>query len=199
MSGSSEPPTCRILFEGACLAGVRLQDEVFKNYPNGECEATKVSSFSPCPVDNNELLTRLIIHPIHYDEQKQQVSPMAFQEATTMDLSVFRELRATDAEVQHSIDQVKITGKARTKPQERFVFLVMQALTSDIRNLAFEDLPMPMCRVYDTAIPTNRAHASVFTPICARKGSRQRQVRRALLELFSLRQMDPEEYRPLEY
>jgi hypothetical protein len=199
MSDSGETPTCRMLFEGACLAGKGLQDEVYKHFPNGECENEAVSSFSIGPVRDDETLTRLIIHPIHYDVERGEVHPLAFQDATTLDLSVFREEIATDEEIQRAIDAVKSTGQSRVVPQERLVTLVMQATAGRIRELEFDDQPECMCRVYDTGSPLAPAHASVFTPTSARKGSKQRQVRRALLELFNAQRVTPEDYRPLQY
>lgn len=199
MSDSHARPSCGFLFEGACLVGRLLQDEVHKHYPHGECEAARVSSFSPGRVEDAETLTRLIIHPIHYDPETQLVSPLAFQDATTLDLSVFREGHATDQEIQHSIDAVKATGETRVPPQERLVTLIMQATTAQTRALVFDGTTDRMCTVYDTGKPTSPAHASVFTPTCARKGSKQRQVRRALLELFGALRLAPDSYRPLQY
>ena len=195
----ADRPSCTCLFEYSCLQGKALQDEVYIHYPDGDCEGQAVSSYSPGRVEDAELLTRLIIHPIHYDTQTGIVSPLAFNDATTIDLSVFREKFATDAEIQMAINEVRATGCTRIPPQDRVITLIMQAEASEIRASIFEDDGTRMCRIYDTGEPSKPAHASVFTPTRARKGSSQRSVRRKLLEIFSRMQVLPEKYRALVY
>lgn len=189
--------TCQEIFASPGLRGAALQDAVHAAYPGGDCERSSVSSSSPGPVEDDELLTRLIIHPIHYD--KGTVSPLAFQDATTIDLSVFREALATDVEIQLSIDEIRALGETKVPPQERLVALVMQASAAEIRAAKFNGDGSWMCRVYDTAVPKKPAHASVFTPPAARKGSAQRQVRKELLRIFGGRQLAPEGYRQLQF
>ena len=194
---TEQKPSCRKIFEGSCLIGQQLQNEVYVHYPTGECEKCGVSSYSPGRVEDGELLTRLIVQPIHWDEGK--IHPLAFQEATTLELSVFREERATDGEIQTAINEIKATGETKVIPEQRLVAVVMQALAGDVRESVFPDELDRMCFVYDTATPTKPSHASIFTPSKARKGSPQRAVRRALLELFSKRQIEIVDYRPLVF
>ncbi len=189
--------TCQSIFTDPLLQGPALQDAVHANFPDGDCEHVSISPHSPGPVDDAELLTRLVVHPIHYD--RGIVSPMAFQDATTIDLSVFREAIATDAEIQLSIDEIRALGETRVPPQERLISLVMQASAKDVRAAKFESDGGWMCRVYDTAVLEKPAHASVFTPTVARKGSAQRQVRKELLRIFGAKQLEPDAYRHLSY
>lgn len=191
--------TCSFLFEQSCLKATGLQDEVFKQFPNCECEKEQVSSFSPGPVQDDELLTKLIIHPIHYQSETGEIHPLAFNDATTLDLSLFREEAATDEEIQLAIDEIKATGQSKDPVQNRIVQLVMQARAADIRAEFFQDPSERMFAVYDTAVPDKPAHASVFTPPSARKGARQRQARRRLLEIFSARRVNLDNYRPLAF
>ena len=175
---SAGRPSCRAIFGDPTLQGRSLQDVVYAHYPDGECEAASVSADSSGPVEDGELLTRLIVHPIHYDSDRDMLSPMAFQDATTIDLSVFREAQATDTEIQLSIDEIRALGQTRIPPQDRLVNLIMQATAGELRASKFASDGTWMCRVYDTAVPAKPAHASVFTPPAARKGSAQRQVRK---------------------
>lgn len=193
MSGCHRPGP-QWLFEHSCLTKIGLQDAVFQHYPDGECEVVSVSESSPGRVLDDETLTRLIIHPIHYDPQQNLVSPMAFQDATTLDLSLFREGHATDDELKLAAGEIAETGKSREIPQVRGVSMIMQASAHAIRALTFDKTGKRMCFVYDTAEPTKPSHASVFTPPNARKGSGQREVRRKLLELFVKTQLAPADY-----
>jgi hypothetical protein len=191
--------TCSALFARVDLAGTALQDAVFASKPLGDCESVSISGFSPGPVSDSETLTKLILHPIHVDPVTGQISPMAFQDATTLDLSLFREQMAENSEIQLAIDQIRATGASKVPPQDRLLQLVMQATAEDIRGLRFDDNNERMCFVYDTGECDKPHHASVFTPTSARKGSRQRQVRKKLFELFSLKIVPLESYRSLAF
>lgn len=191
--------SCRVLFEESCLCGVALQDAVYSAFPGGECEAEQVSSHSHGPVQDEEVLTKLIVDPIHYDRQTGQISPLAFNDATTLDLSLFREVLATDAEIQLAINEIIATGKKKDPIQNRTIQIVLQATAGQIRTERFESPERRMCMVYDTAEPEKPAHASVFTPTEARKGASQRRVRRALHDLFMKTPVRLEDYRSLSY
>ncbi|MDF2494574.1 hypothetical protein [Sphingomonas sp.] len=192
-------PSCAIIFGELCLRGAGLQDAVYAAYSKGECEAESISGHSPGRVEDNELLTKFIVDPIHLDPVTGVISPLAFQDATTIDLSLFREALAQDSELQAAINAIKATGASKLPPQERGIQLVMQTSAGDLRSLVFEDGSERMCMVYDTALPDKPAHASVFTPSVARKGAKQREVRRKLLALFSKKTVRLADYRKLSY
>jgi hypothetical protein len=140
----------------------------------------------------------MLVHPIHFDTQTGLVSPLAFADAVNLDLSVFREQNASDSEIQLAIDEIRKTGASKVPKQERIVTLVMQAQAAKVRNCTFEDDKSRMCFVYDTVTYDKPNHASVFTPERAtKKGGRE--VRRALLKLFSENRILPDNYRTLIY
>ena len=202
MNDVDEPtkkPSCSVIFGELCLRGTDLQDAVYASYGKGECEAESISEYSPGRVEDDELLTKLIVDPIHFDPATGVISPLAFQDATTIDLSLFREALASDEELQSAIDAIKATGASKLPPQDRGIQLVMQATAGDLRSLAFEGGSERMCMVYDTALPDKPAHASVFTPTSARKGAKQREVRRKLLALFGQNTVQLVDYRDLSY
>lgn len=183
-----------------------LQDTVFCHYPAGDCEAEKVCHFSPGPVDDDECLTRLIIDPIHVDDRTGDILPLAFQDACTLDLSLFREKYAFDAEIQLAIDEIRHSGKNKTPPKDQVVRTVFQASARSIRELTFDDDNSRMCFIYDTATDQKPAHASVFTPSRTRRTQSlsqtrkyQRQVRKKLFEIFNNNKVLIENYRKLDY
>ena len=195
---TNNSPTCQELFSDEGLAGASLQDAVHLHYPAGECQSVSVSKFSSGFVDDGETLTRLIIHPIHVENGT--VTPLAFNDATTLDLSVFREEQATDSEIQLAIDEIRALGETKVPPQNRIVEMVMQASATAVRSALFvvNEVEYPF-RVYDTGTEDKPAHASVFTPSVARKGSGQRQARKVLWRLFSEQPVHSENYRRLNY
>lgn len=173
---------CRAIFNSA-MSGSSLQDEVYETFSNGECEQCSVSEHSPGPVENDEILTKLIVDPIHFDNGI--VSPAAFTDAYTLDLSLFRENYAGDAELQLAINQIKATGQKKDPIQKRQIVAVMHASAAAVRQLQLEEPNERMCLVYDTAEADKPAHASIFTPSRARKSKKdQRAIRRALLDVF---------------
>lgn len=193
-----ERPTCAVLFFDPCNEGVQLQNLVYLHYPQGECEEVQCSLYSPGPVGDDEVLTRLIVHPIHFDDDG-KVSPLAFNDATTMDLSLFREGLAEDSEIQLAIDEIRKLGQSKVPPQNRLVQVVMQASAREIRDKTFESGGIWKFYIYDTGVAEKPAHASVFTPEVARKGAAQRKARKALLELFTKKTVIVDDYRNLNY
>ena len=173
---------CRAVF-GSGATGKDLQDAIHASFPEGECEECSISEHSHGPVADDEILTKLIVDPIHID--KGVVSPAAFTDAYSLDLSLFREELATDKEIQLAIDQIKNTGWGKESPQSRSIVAVMHASAESIRALRLDNPSGPMCRIYDTGEADKPAHASVFTPTRARTNkSDQRAIRRALLNAF---------------
>lgn len=196
----SEKPSCEELFQNSALEGAELQDAVYANHPDGACEKVSVSRHSRGPVMDRELLTRLAVHPIHYDAERGTLSPLSFQDATTLDLSLFREDIATDQEIQLAIDEIVATGRAKLPtPQSRYIDVVLQAQAGELRSLMSRDGAERLIRLYDTAEELKPAHASGFTPPTARKGAGQRHARKELLRVFEKRIVPIEDYRSLNY
>lgn len=189
---------CRALFGIEGLHGSTLQSAVSKRFPVGECELCSVSAYSPGRVDPAEVITKLIVDPIHLDEG--QLSPVAFMDAYSIDLSVFREQLATDAEIQIAINQIKATGLKKSAPQLRSVVGVAQTTVAKLRNAIFSDSRDRMFFVYDTGEKDKPAHASVFTPERVKSSkSDQRAARKILHAAFSETIIDANDYRMLNY
>ena len=110
--------SCRELFTSSGLSGTALQAAVEIQFPNGDCEQVTVSPYSPGPVADEETLTRLVFHPIHIHPTTGAPTSMAFADAWSSDLSVFREDKATDQEIALAIKQMnlkKAVGRVRVR------------------------------------------------------------------------------------
>ena len=175
---------CLKLFSLSGLSGVPLQNAVDEQFPNGECEIVNVSEHSPGPVGAHEALVRLIFNPIHVDGSGQVVS-VAFNDAWTSDLSVFRDEMASDQEILHAIEQIKMTGLQKNPPRERHVVQVRSARTVAVRKEILPKSQTQAFRVYDTAEADKPHHASVFLTKAARDELTEKSTRKRLFELFS--------------
>jgi hypothetical protein len=174
---------CRDLYSACLTDGRDFGVAVDEAFPAGECERMPVSEFSPGCVHAEEKLTRFVIHPIHVNNDGMPVS-VVFNDAWSSDLSLFRETRATDAEIRVALAENRATGQARSPPQDRSFFGVMYACASAIRQATFDEFAGPVFRVYDTAEANKPHHASVFMTKAAKKALTSKKVRKKLWETF---------------
>jgi hypothetical protein len=102
---------CRDLYSQCLRNGRDFGAAADEHFPDGRCEHVSVSEHSPGPVHHNERRTRLVIHPIHMDSGK----PVAvvFNDAWNSDLSLFRERKATDAEITLALKENHATGQQK--------------------------------------------------------------------------------------
>ena len=127
----------------------------------------------------------MAFHPIHFDQNGRLLS-VAFTDAWRSDLSVFRDERATDAELELAIEEMKLTGASKTPPQNRRVAAAMVASAGAIRAQIVDGTSNEAFRVYDTAEATKPHHASIFLTQTARAKLTEKSVRKRLYELFSI-------------
>lgn len=177
--------SCQDLFTSSGLTGISLQTAVEDRFCNGECEKVAVSPFSPGPVIDDECLTRLVFHPIHVHPHTGIPVSMAFADAWSSDLSVFREEQASDVEITLAIDQMKATGAKKAPPQQRAVVAAMSIGTGRLRAEVIGKHDARAFRVYDTAEEAKPHHASVFLSKVARSEMTEKSSRKRLFELFS--------------
>jgi hypothetical protein len=177
--------TCRDFFESSELVGKDFSIALDKAFPKGVCELEIVSEHSPGRVEDDELLNRLVFHPIDIDEFTGEVSPTAFDDVLTSDLSTLRERYSEKCAVA-IVSREKIDrGASKVPPQERRVIGIFQAKVLDLRSILNND-GEKMFAVYDTARRDVPSHASVFVYNIARSSRpKKREVRQALYDLFA--------------
>lgn len=187
---------CRDLYLQCLNGGRDFGVAVDEAFPGGECERMSVSEFSPGCVHPLEKLARLVIHPIHVNNDGVPVS-IVFNDAWSSDLSLFRETRADDAEIQSALAENRATGQKRTPPQDRSFLGVMYARANAIRRATFDGFAGAAFRVYDTAEASKPHHASVFMTRAAKEALTSKRVRKKLWETFgSAMAEDAKTYRP---
>lgn len=138
-----------------------------------DSEKFKASDFSPCPVENNEYLLRITLHPEHIDNGQILSSAIS-----TTDL----ESRGYSVERKKYTDISKICEKARNqiqrKPESRESAEIAEMLCEDIRSLQFNQERAFL--VIDDALEDNIAHASIYAAIKPCPKSILRQLRNQL-------------------
>lgn len=155
------PAHCRETFCESGFSGAELQRLVSELHPCFECERENCSPFSPGPVEDDEVIGFLVIHPIHFDIQRNEVVPEAFRELTNRDLSTIRQAFATKGEADLTREQLIEIGLNRTRPQTRLIEEVFVAKVSDFRGA--NDNEGRLLAVYDTGLEDKPSHASIFT------------------------------------
>ncbi len=178
-------PTCLECFCESGYDGRGLQSLVDRCHPDFICEAETCSIYSPGPVGDGEAIAFILIHPLHYDKERDVIVPDAFQELTKRDLSTLRVSKATKSQADETKGQLIQRGRDKIPPQLRLVDEVCTAEVSKIRS-ACNDAGERMMAVYDTALEAVPAHASVFTNADVLENKKRRKVvRRLVHEAFS--------------
>jgi len=177
-------PTCLECFCESGLDGRDLVKHIDANHPNFACERANCSHHSPGPVADDEVLAFILIHPLHYDEERDVVVPDAFQELTKRDLSTIRACLSKKSEAERTKEKLVQRGKDKIPPQLRLVDEVCVARVNEIRESSEND--RRLLAVYDTALEDIPAHASIFTRSDVLESRLLRKiVRNKVHELFS--------------
>lgn len=142
---------------------------VRKNCDPNRDEKMSVSTDSPGPVENHELIARFIYDPLHFSENLLHYDPIFF-DLTRRGLSVNREVIASD-----------IHGIGKSHANERTYVGYIRCRTSEIRQEHIDDGARVFV-VLDTALPNNSAHADIF---CLLEKKTKHLVRLILKNLFA--------------
>lgn len=142
-----------------------------------ELEAKTVSSHSPGPVHDAELVVRAIDQPLHFSDG--EFTPAAFTDCASVGMSVDRLEHCTEhqawagAEARlHTWHINRIAaGKART---ERQVLALVVFAVAELRamRLIVNSKPERALGVFDTAKPENVAHADVVILVAGKPAER---------------------------
>ncbi len=143
--------------------------KILQNEPQDKLlawELETASEHSPCPVSNTEFLFRQIISPIHFDEDTGQITSAAFDDASSIGLSVNRELYTNKENVsQMAKDRVDSFNQTNLhKPQRNFAGIV-KFVCNDIRQITIHtnqsESPLRGFCVFDTALEHDKSHSDI--------------------------------------
>ena len=156
-------------------------------------ELETASKYSPGPVSNAELLHRQIISPIHFDEETNSFTPMAFDDASDKGLSVNREPYITEEQIscmaRARVDSFNISNPDK---KERSFSGIVHFLCNDVRQITVNTAqglsPIRGFCVYDTALEDDKSHSDICQIVSKGDGRSARSKLRDLANSFIAKQ-----------
>ena len=146
-------------------------------------ESTSASpAFSPGPVQDQEPLLRIIIEPDHISEGRIQPSAVQLRDLTQRGLSIHRREYTTEQEVRTATQA--LTGRPTAAGRRRLEGLA-SFTAGAVRYIRNQERQAFV--VIDTALPDNRAHASIYLASPQVSQSLAREMREQLLRLMDNR------------
>jgi hypothetical protein len=137
--------------------------------PECRCEGVSVSDHSPGPVEDAEVLVRILVAPQHIDKKTGLPKSAALTTAGTIGLSVLREDRASDDEILRLATTLVQNARSKAGKPERAkkigVFGVLRMACSIVRNFVWIGESKTSFCVYDTAREVWPSHADAFQRI----------------------------------
>ncbi len=122
--------------------------------PDCACESRSMSKYSPCIVSNHEVLARFVFSPIHCKKDG-TIKPAAFSHVYEKGCSIQRDTIAQPAEI---LAFAKKCLEGRTD----LVWVgVICAHCETVRSISIERSERRAVCVFDTAEPSNPAHAEL--------------------------------------
>lgn len=122
--------------------------------PNCVCEKFRMSTHSPCVVEDHELLARFVFSPMHVGK-KGKLKPSVFSHVQTKGCSIQRESIAED---NHSLALVREVIRSKDDIGWQGVLF---GQCGDIRRITVGDTKRRSICVYDTADHNNPAHGEL--------------------------------------
>lgn len=128
--------------------------------PNCRCQGFSVSDYSAGPVEDDEILARILVSPQHMGS-KGKPRAAALTDAERNGLSLFRDDRAKDHEIRKVAEG--LVEKARLwSPEKAGVFGVLMIRGGIVRSCRRDTEDMPCYCLYDTALVDSTGHAEVY-------------------------------------
>ncbi len=148
--------------------------------PDCKCESHSVSRYSPSPVDNEELLTRFLFHPIHISNRG-AIKPAAFSHVFSKGLSLNRErIATTEILITWFVEQMDNHAKANWTWHS-----IVGASCGLIRSITNDNNSKRSFCIYDSAEATNLAHAEIFACCEVVDDEDRGELRKQLFDAFN--------------
>lgn len=142
--------------DGARSRAARLDEA----RPDCQCQVHSVSEFSSGPVDENEVLIRLLVSPQHMHRKTLLPRASALTDAERSGLSTFREKQATREQIRGVAEALVM--RARSRDQKAGIFGVLRLNCGVVRAFRGDSDPIGSYCVYDTGLRETPSHAEIF-------------------------------------
>jgi hypothetical protein len=178
MSSSANP--CLNFFESVAQSKDKAGD-LQKTGNAIQWESLTASVHSPGPIQNKEILLRLVINPLHIDPADGSIKPSLVSDVKDKGASCQRLGYGTEDEAIQA-GRTLATSKNAAAPDKppRSVYGTVKFSVSEIRALVVASNSRAF-GVFDTALPTNGSHADIFQLV-----NSPQEARSARLQLFQL-------------
>ena len=110
---------------------------------------------SPGPVENSEMLARLVFHPVHLLKKKNEIKPNFFSHVHEQGCSIQRADKLKLEEAHNLIQRFLRVA------DDRCWIGTLNGNCVDVRNITTQFQVNRACAVYDTAEAGNRSHAEL--------------------------------------
>lgn len=129
---------------------------------DASCQEKSLSQYSPCTVNDNEIVLRSIFSPQHIDADTGDITPNAWSDMYDKGMSVNRRSYASEQDIiSHAdlfLERKRADDKKTRKDIIRSFYGILPIHVGQLRKLQYE--AGSFC-VFDTALEDNIAHADV--------------------------------------
>ncbi len=159
---------------------------IARAHPDCECEAESVSEFSAGPVTDDEIVCRLVFSTHHFDEERNQPSPMLFEDTFTRGASAFRSPALSFDRIHELGRERERHNRAKNKNHTYKGFVTADAGSVRAFREPVDSETRRMC-VYDTALADQLQHIDVYSAAAIGDKGEDRKLRQALRNQLVLR------------
>lgn len=154
---------CRATFQGMKppFAERERAQHLDEQHPLCSCQPHCVSEYSIGPVQDDEILIRVLISPQHMHKKRVEPLPASISSAELGGLSVFREAQATDIQIRRVAEGLVALAK-QSGNAKAGVFGVLRFSCGVPRHMVIPLEARPGYGVYDTGLRENASHSEVF-------------------------------------
>lgn len=137
-----------------------------------------MSWHSPGPVENSEMLVRLVFHPVHLHKKKNEIKPNFFSHVHEQGCSIQRAGKLKSDEAHNLVQKfLRVAG-------DRSWIGTLNGSCVEVRNITTEFQANRACAVYDTAEAGNQSHAELCQTEYVLDEADQNHLRYELMKAF---------------
>lgn len=123
--------------------------------PNCGCESHSISTYSPGPIEKDELIGRMVCSPMHVHRNRKELKPNFFDHAFSFGLSVQRLKHASQEEL------IELISGFLSPKEDRVWLGYVSCSFKSLQMLESGSTGKRMFCVYDSGEENNPAHAEI--------------------------------------